>query len=428
MSQSRKKATTFQKQKIAKAQHRNEFKRKLKFVINAINGNDVFSIISDKILDELYNTRVHSFKIVVPSEFSVPSEIITDFRQLISGWAKKENMTVIPGKLELTVEEFYTVVLTIKINLHRLLNDKLQPHQLHKEKFNKFNEITEKGLKESYEAIYRTLLTLGFYHTDIGKTLYWLNHEIVPTPDLRSGVDNLIIINSCKSESANVVIEEKQRPVLRLGYTFPDFGIEYITIKPSDLKVDNSSGDEPLDVYIQSHALQRLSERVDCYLTGTVHYNLFLSLKDPKVFYFNNTLLIEYRYFDMKAGYLTIEIIDDKVIIRTFLFVTNNGTPEGQMLEKITGLKKLDKKYLALDKLSTFMSSDIGKNEKTKEIFISAGCQCLLDLYEKCHQIATNSSKQFDTNLLLRYIDYDREHHPGSLKYRALHGTKPEIN
>ena len=415
MSKHRKKTTTFQKHKIAQAQHRNEFIRKLKTVINVINENDVLSSVSDILLHELYNARVHSFKIIVPSEFSVPSDIINDARKLISGWSKKVKMTVIPDKLELTVEEFYTVFLTLTINLDILLNAKLKSHQLFKEKLNNF---IEEVFKKSYEELYVSLLTMEYYHTDIGKTLYWLNHEMVPTPGLRNGVDNLIIFNCCKLESAPVVIEGKQRPVVRLGYSFPNFGIEYITIKSSDFGLDKSFGDKPLDVYIQSHALQRLSERIDCYLKGSVHYCLFMSLKDPKVFYVNNNLLIEYRYFNMKTGYLRIEIIDDKVVIKTFLFVTNNGTPEGQMLEKITGLKKLDKKYLALDRLSTFMSSDIGNNEKVKEIFTSAGCQCLLDLYEKSHQISSISSKQFDTKLLLKYIDYDKELHPQFLKHR----------
>ena len=52
-----------------------------------------------------------------------------------------------------------------------------------------------------------------------------------------------------------------------------------------------------------------------------------------------------------------MDIIEGKIVIRTFLFVTNNGTPEGKKLAQITGLQKLDKKYLALDKLSTFMTS-----------------------------------------------------------------------
>jgi hypothetical protein len=120
-----------------------------------------------------------------------------------------------------------------------------------------------------------------------------------------------------------------------------------------------------------------------------------------------------------KAGYFRVDVIDGKIVIRTFLFVTNNGTPEGQRLGKITGLQKLDKKYLAIDKLSTFMTSDIGQNENIKKIFIDSGCQCLLDLYEQSHSLATNTPKRFDSELMLKYIDFDKKHLPEPLQKMA---------
>jgi hypothetical protein len=212
-----------------------------------------------------------------------------------------------------------------------------------------------------------------------------------------------------------------------MGYTFPNSGIDWVAIKPSVLKITNPFADIHLDVYIQTHALNRLSERIDCFPTGSIHFNMFISLKDPMVFYDNNhNTLIEFRYFGMKAGYLRVDIIEGKIIIRTFLFVTNNGTPEGQKLEKITGLQKLDKKYLAIDKLSTFMTSDIGNNEKVRKIFISTGCQSLLDLYEKSKQVSTSSSDHFDADLMLKYIEHDKEHYPDSFKQTTLLSTQSE--
>ena len=226
------------------------------------------------------------------------------------------------------------------------------------------------------EDIYNMLLTLELYHNDIGKTLYWINHEMDPTPGLTAGIDNLMIFNTSKSEFLSVIIDDKPRPVVRLGYPFPNFGIEWITIKPSDLNIVNPFADIPLDVYIQTHAL---------------------------------------------------DIIEGKIVIRTFLFITNNGTPEGLKLQNITGLQKLDKKYLAIDKLSTFMTSDIGNNEKVRKIFTSAGCECLLELYEKSNKTLTNSANHFDADLMLKYIEHDNEYRPGSFKHTTLLSTQPEI-
>jgi uncharacterized protein (UPF0276 family) len=107
--------------------------------------------------------------------------------------------------------------------------------------------------------------------------------------------------------------------------------------------------------------------------------------------------------------------------------IKHNGTPEGQKLENITELKKLDKKYLAIDKLSTFMTSDIGDNEEVRKIFTTAGCQCLLDLYEKMNPIVTKSSKKFDSNSMLKYLGFSKEQFPESLHKEPLFKTQPEF-
>jgi len=120
-------------------------------------------------------------------------------------------------------------------------------------------------------------------------------------------------------------------------------------------------------------------------------------------------MLVAFRLFNTKVGYLLAEYIDDAVLIHTFLFITNNGTPEGQKLTELTGLGKLDKKYLAIDKLSSFVKSDIGKNEKLKSIFEKAGCSSLLDIEETVEKISTKHADSSITELLLRYLKTEDE-------------------
>jgi len=155
----------------------------------------------------------------------------------------------------------------------------------------------------------------------------------------------------------------------------------------------------PLKVYIQSHAINRLFERIDCFWIGAVYFNLYFSLASPKIEYdINKTLLIEFRIFNVKAGYFRADIVDGIILIRTFLFVTNNGTPEGMLLESNTGLQKLDKKYLAIDKLSTFVNSDLDKNEEVQQLFINSGCQCLFNFYSEMKPLLTTKDKCIDAS------------------------------
>ncbi len=78
-------------------------------------------------------------------------------------------------------------------------------------------------------------------------------------------------------------------------------------------------------------------------------------------------------------GYLVAEIQEGNVFIRTYLFIANEGTPEGNLLKAKTGLGKLDIAYLKINKLSTYMNSDIATNPEVKKIFIEARCTALFD-------------------------------------------------
>jgi hypothetical protein len=138
-----------------------------------------------------------------------------------------------------------------------------------------------------------------------------------------------------------------------------------------------------MPVFIQSHALQRLEERTDL-LPGVLQYSAYDSIqKFEYTLERDGRFLISFYYYLKKIGYLVASVINNRVLIHTFLFITNNGTPEGRKLSEITGLKKLDKKYLAIDKLSTFLSYRINDNEFVKKIFEKAGCGHLVNIEDK---------------------------------------------
>jgi len=165
-----------------------------------------------------------------------------------------------------------------------------------------------------------------------------------------------------------------------------------------------------MKVYIQSHALLRLADRIDSIDASMAQYNMYTSFLDAKVCYDNfHNLMIEYRIFGTRAGYFRIDIVEKVVVVRTFLFLTQSSTPEGRLLLKNAGLQKLDTSYLAIDKLSSFMSSDIGNNENIRKMFENSGCQCLLGLYNRVNKICTKQSTQPTIKLMLEYLGYNEK-------------------
>ena len=86
---------------------------------------------------------------------------------------------------------------------------------------------------------------------------------------------------------------------------------------------------------------------------------------------------------ELKIGYFVAELVDGIVLIRTFLLLTNGGTPEGDKLAQLTGLEADDRKYLSIDTLQGLANSDITQNENICNLFCAAGCGSILELCKK---------------------------------------------
>lgn len=96
-------------------------------------------------------------------------------------------------------------------------------------------------------------------------------------------------------------------------------------------------------------------------------------------------------------------LVDEKIIIRTFLFLTNDGTPDGKKLSELTRLQLLDKQYLGIDTLAGFMKFWIAKDEALSALFTEAGCESLLDLHVlERFQVSELTAK--DPLYLLKYL------------------------
>ncbi|WP_372648006.1 hypothetical protein [Draconibacterium sp.] len=135
-----------------------------------------------------------------------------------------------------------------------------------------------------------------------------------------------------------------------------------------------------IKIFIQKHAIARIKERLGIHffhisysLVVMAMYNKPIEIETGKSYLFPVT------YGKVKVGYLKAELTGNKLVILTFLFLTNNGTPEGQKLNNI-GLEKEDKKYLGIDKLDIFINSDIKNDERLTQFFKSADCGDLFKL------------------------------------------------
>jgi hypothetical protein len=404
----KKKTITKQDQKHLAAQYRADFFRKMKYVIDNVCGEGIFQLIPKEVFDNVYLSRYTPFNIMADYNSNIPSKSLKICKSAIPQLLKSEIISFLPSKIEISLYDIYTVVFTIaalKIYVdHATFDQKdkvLSALKILLDYFATYENVDQQ--------MYYTLHSSNTCLSDLSHTLYWFKHDVINPTTLPAESENIIRLYSVTPEKIQVSLSEGTRPAIRVGWAMAYTGPEWSSIKPSALGFNTTHAETPLKVYIQSHALNRLQERIDCFIPGAIHYNMYLSLQNPIIAYDNNhRLLIEYTFFSSRAGYFRADMVDGIILLRTFLFVTNSGTPEGQLLEKNTGLKKLDKKYLAIDKLSTFMNSDLDKNLEAQRLFKESNCECLIDLYNNTEHLLTKKDNDFHFSLMLSYINRDK--------------------
>src|SRR4051794_16659731 len=109
---------------------------------------------------------------------------------------------------------------------------------------------------------------------------------------------------------------------------------------------------------------------------------MWQSLLYPKLFPTSRSdqFLCEYRLYQHRLGYFPVTRLADKLVVRTFLFLTMQGTPEQRKLCRQLGLMRAKIEATELDQLGLFLTTDIQTDPVLRKLFAKCGCGHLLDM------------------------------------------------
>jgi len=172
---------------------------------------------------------------------------------------------------------------------------------------------------------------------------------------------------------------EAPRPAFRCGQPSGLGGIDWVEWPSSVMGLTGENRRYP--VFVQDHALDNLYGRNARALIfkdreWLVHDYLWQALRNPKLIPMkaSDKYLVEYNFHVHKIGYLVAHRIDEIVLVETFLFLTMDGTPEGDALLKNLGLARKHKIDLQLDKIETFLFTDVHLDPELVTILEANGC------------------------------------------------------
>ena len=385
MKKRKKKISQSQQQQIDRAHHRNEYYRRLRELFVKFDLLHVYKALDQEQLARLYDLRSQSIRVVVAPGSIVADDIIETAKTVVSHVIKNQFIPVLPDeKVSINLYDLFTVYMTLMLYVFQLNKDVKPRDKFILDALKPYYEACELVVNTASKHLSQMFSLMAYYESDLRQKIYMMRHRTLTEYEGKIGMFSFLEIHSDTPEKKNFIINGNSRPAIRLGcgeYK-PELRFCYLSFAPEQLNINMQSKTLQLPVYIQSHAIQRLLERLDKILIGTIFMHVHHSLKDClKASRDNNgNIMFEMLLDDQKVGYLLADIVQSAVVIRSFLFLTNSGTPEGDKLISLTGLDKEDKTYLEVDKLSTFLKSDIQSNEKLKNIFMQAGCGSLFHI------------------------------------------------
>ena len=200
---------------------------------------------------------------------------------------------------------------------------------------------------------------------------------------------------SCERKTA--ILDDKPRPVLRVGYAVQIEGIRWAAVKGEKLlqyyKVDPEC---MYPVFIQSHALERIRKRLNP--MPAYDWQIWLSFERAEISRGPaGNLFFAVRRADCKLGYLLTDFTGGELIVRSFLFITNTGTNEGRRFNERLRVETYSKKYFKLDSLFTYLSTDICVDPFFRSVLIDCGCEGLVRFKDLLPKIEIDDA--FSVNL-----------------------------
>ncbi len=354
-----------------------------------LGSEKAYELLTDKEKDFIYNNRLRPIKIMNPTDGTkgLSESALKKLNDRLNQLLKIG--LIYPGNGEKAMNLYEFVVYAETIHMHwRNLKEENFKHTIEfKALLTAFDEDYQKLRGDAYIQIENHLDLVAIMHCDSLHRILWMEKEIEQVQ--KHKLDpircfNNYIVHVEKPETAIVEINGEKRCVYRVGMSVTGKGIKWIRVIPERMGISGILQKMPLDVYIQAHAVERLEERLGNTINEFCAMNIAFSILENDIQISDDgSILIAYKTDLETLGYLKAVITGDKLVIRTFLFLTNNGTPEGKKLAELIGVTKADKKYLGIDKLELFLTSDIEDNEPLKKIFCQAGCGQLFTLKEQ---------------------------------------------
>ncbi|MDR3118738.1 MAG: hypothetical protein LBU44_04865 [Mediterranea sp.] len=371
--------------KTLQAQSRNKFIRQMKTIYDRIHP-DLFLALTSMDKNVFYSMR--GTLIRTKCEQSISKLFLRSCDEFIKLHMTSVPIVVIPDKLSVSLWEYTNYFIPLDVWVEENIE--------FFEGVEWFEEYLNGREKRSYQyELSMHTISMSLMHSISDQQEGMVHFEYKTTEKIRTNgnpfFEQTYLLTYYIPKETQVIFSDKRKKkrtaieVVYGGHKVLE-GEGYVplapfSMRPSQLGVKAGKDEKPLPVFILKHALERLKERLSCITVGLSEAHIVSSMLKGNICYTpEGSLLVEYYILDKKAGYFIVDVDERAILIRTFLFLTNASTPEGENLRKYIGLQKDDVKFLNIDRLAPLIESDFLKDEELCTLFMKAGCESLIEL------------------------------------------------
>jgi len=310
----------------------------------------------------------------------IPKECVQFFREVLDRYMSTESFPLGDAGYSITAREYFSSGLVLVASA---MNMEKTGHPLTARWSRALSQLLEFHEKSASEGpLYNLLLVL--------RVSSWVFSEVehgwyVPKMEIETPRDRIAMpifsfhYRFFPPEHRRFNLDGKPRTCFRVHAYSEDF----LTLTPCLLSTSLVPGqanrpERMLPVYVQMHALRRIEERMAPYPMHMRDQVISKSIGEPVVRPLGeNTCLIELRDVEFRVGYLVGEIVDDALVLRTFLFITQSGTPEGDRFNEALRIGNYEKRWFELDRLSGFVHSDLCEDPRFQALLEQCGMKDL---------------------------------------------------
>ncbi|MFA8434992.1 MAG: hypothetical protein ACEPOZ_10795 [Marinifilaceae bacterium] len=361
--------------------------------------SEAFRLLTQKEKGNIYEGRVHLMQPKADSSENLPPDVLKFFIRYCTINRTVEDIVFVPGQERISFLDLLTVD-AFKEYVEGISNAERK----------KELETGFAGLLAAFEEFGDPFAPLCRYYNKLlaygnwcFRTMYGFVAGIKCRNESVLGIYHYIHIKSFEPRVSMVNIGGKKRPVFQIGWPWLNEGVDWVFLETSRLGTLYKGKKKKLPICIQTHAVNRFLGRNRPVPFNVCNYAMMLCFMNEESFLiYNNRLLFEFYLNGVKTGYFLGDLIGNKVIIRTFLFITNHDTPEGNKLEELSGLTKEDISFWNIDWLKPFMDNRLEEDHKLRKLFEEVGISDLFTLKDKLN--LDKLSKTFKWEALQDYI------------------------